>query len=350
MRADYLSLVESIYALGQPEKEWLEGISAAAEAVLERGSGVSAFAYDASDPAALSFSTITGTAGWNRDEAQTETQVQAIGRARPEVIKRLYWGGPPVTFARKLVEPRDLELFEPMLRRLGIFDALGVRGHDPSGRGAMIVVPLRASLRLPSRQRATLNRIATHLAAAFRLRSVAPALETAEALFDTRGGLLHVSEQVEGRALPQGLKSGVARMLGGKQLRREDPERAVALWSSLIAGHFSVFDQFDSDGKRFLVARRNEPNVSDPRALSPEERRVACYAAWGHSQKLISYELGISSPTVSHHLKQALRKLGLRHRAELVGVFGGAPESAALRSAPASRARAPHAENDDEAT
>jgi hypothetical protein len=44
------------------------------------------------------------------------------------------------------------------------------------------------------------------------------------------------------------------------------------------------------------------------------------------SLKEIGYELGLSLPTVSVNLKQALRKLRLKNRGELVAVVGRSPE------------------------
>lgn len=100
-----------------------------------------------------------------------------------------------------------------------------------------------------------------------------------------------------------------------------EPQRAIALWHALIAGNWSVVNHTDSDGKRFILARRNASNISDPAALTPNERSVAHLAAFEHSSKLIAYELGVSASVVSERLKVALAKLGLRTRAELVQVI-----------------------------
>jgi DNA-binding NarL/FixJ family response regulator len=85
-----------------------------------------------------------------------------------------------------------------------------------------------------------------------------------------------------------------------------------------VDGRWSLVDRFESDGRRFMVAHRNEPDVRDPRALSKRERQVVAFAATGHSNKLIGYELGVSPSSVAKHLGVAARKLGVRSRAELV--------------------------------
>ena len=58
--------------------------------------------------------------------------------------------------------------------------------------------------------------------------------------------------------------------------------------------------------------------MSEPAALTPNERLVVVYAVWGHSTKLIAYEVGFSPAAVSSLLSAALRKLRLRSRAELL--------------------------------
>jgi DNA-binding CsgD family transcriptional regulator len=91
---------------------------------------------------------------------------------------------------------------------------------------------------------------------------------------------------------------------------------------ALVAGRWSLVERCDRDGKRFLLARKNVPEVHEPGALAPAERRVAALLAMGHSQKLVSYELGLGAAAVSQLARAALRKLGVRSRSELVVLFG----------------------------
>ena len=78
-----------------------------------------------------------------------------------------------------------------------------------------------------------------------------------------------------------------------------------------MAGRWSLFDRFESDGKRLIVAHQNDPDVGDPRGLSRRERQVAEYTGMGRSQKEISYLLGISEAAVSGAVHRATDKLGL---------------------------------------
>jgi DNA-binding CsgD family transcriptional regulator len=84
----------------------------------------------------------------------------------------------------------------------------------------------------------------------------------------------------------------------------------MALWQAMVEGRWSLVDHFDSDGRRFVVAHRNDAAVPDMRGLTWRERQVAAYAALGHANKLIAYELGLSVGTVGQHLATARAKLG----------------------------------------
>jgi DNA-binding CsgD family transcriptional regulator len=108
------------------------------------------------------------------------------------------------------------------------------------------------------------------------------------------------------------------------RLRRDDPDRALEVWTALTSGRWTLLDHFDKDGRRYLVARRNDPRIAEPFALSERERQVVAYAARGQSCKLIGYELGLSPSVVSRELASAMSKLGVRGRAELVALLAPA--------------------------
>jgi DNA-binding CsgD family transcriptional regulator len=110
---------------------------------------------------------------------------------------------------------------------------------------------------------------------------------------------------------------------------RSNEDEALGLWQGLVAGRWSLVEQFDSDGRRFLVARRNDPQVTDPRALGLRERQVLAYVAMGHPAKLIAYALGVAPSLVSLTRRTAMRKLGLQTTADVVRLFAGAPDSEA---------------------
>jgi DNA-binding CsgD family transcriptional regulator len=100
-------------------------------------------------------------------------------------------------------------------------------------------------------------------------------------------------------------------------LRRRAPDEAIAAWKGLVDARWSLVDQFESDGRRFVVARRNEPGAVTLDVLSARERQVVSYVAFGHTNKLIAYELGISHSTVRVLLARAAAKLGVPSRGDL---------------------------------
>lgn len=117
------------------------------------------------------------------------------------------------------------------------------------------------------------------------------------------------------------LQSAVRSRHLARGLRKEECLRALQLWRALVAGRWSLVDHVDRDGKRFVLARRNAANVREPSDLTPNERLVALYAASGHTNALIAYELGLSPATTSGLLRSAMRKLRVKSAAELAQLF-----------------------------
>src|SRR5262249_13369038 len=105
------------------------------------------------------------------------------------------------------------------------------------------------------------------------------------------------------------------------KMRWDDPAKAVSFWHALVSGRWTLVNHFDDDGRKFLVARRNDPAAVPHARLSPRETQVAALAAFGHPNKVIAYELGIALSTVATLLQGAVRKLGLTSRLELIQVF-----------------------------
>jgi len=113
-------------------------------------------------------------------------------------------------------------------------------------------------------------------------------------------------------------------------MRRASPEEALAIWRGLVAGRWALVDHFDADGRRYLVARRSEPEpalIVGLARLTRREREIVGLAALGHTNKLIAYELGLAATTVATHLASAAAKLGAATRIDLVRVFEAARKS-----------------------
>jgi DNA-binding NarL/FixJ family response regulator len=133
---------------------------------------------------------------------------------------------------------------------------------------------------------------------------------SSEAILRPDGTLEHATPAARSDAARASLRRAalaVDRARG--KLRRRDPHEALAIWKGLVAGRWSLVDHFDSDGRRYLIAHRNDPEAPDWRGLTRREQQVLAYATLGHSNKLIAYELGLATSTVSVHLARARAKL-----------------------------------------
>ncbi len=108
-----------------------------------------------------------------------------------------------------------------------------------------------------------------------------------------------------------------ARAIDCARAIRQDPDEAIELWHALAEGRWTLVDQFESDGRRYLIAR---PNLAPHGAvrLSKREEQVVALAALGRTNKLIASELGLSVGTVGTLLTRAARKLGVRSRSGLI--------------------------------
>ncbi len=93
---------------------------------------------------------------------------------------------------------------------------------------------------------------------------------------------------------------------------------ARELWDGLVEGQLRLVDWFDSDGRRFIIAKPSASCRGRSRGLTKREREVAEHVARGESSKLTGYELGISPSRVSALLNAAMRKLGVRTKVQLV--------------------------------
>jgi DNA-binding CsgD family transcriptional regulator len=221
----------------------------------------------------------------------------------------------------------ELEAVRFLRRETGVFDGFQVKASQTHARGCAFVGPLNRVRSFPARTAGVLSRVARHIAAAQRLRQSVQRTDhrislDAEAVLDQRGAVLHAEGEARGKVERKLLADATRTLVGAKgRFLDSDPEQVTSLWNALVDGRWSLVDSFDSDGKRFLLARRNALELPEPSALTPAERQVAALFARGHSSKLVAYELGHSASVVSSTLQRALRKLHLRSRAELIALF-----------------------------
>jgi len=196
----------------------------------------------------------------------------------------------------------------------GVHDSLVLNARSGSD-GVCFAAFLPRPQTCPSSFRARWTRVAIHVAQAARLRRRLAA-SPAEAILSPNGHLDHAETSTPAPRLRQYLAHAVRlRERARGPLRHREPDQALELWRGLVQGRWSLVDQVDSDGRRFILARRNEPEVPGLRkSLTQREQQVIARAALGESNKLIGYQLGLSASTVAFHLSSASRKLGVKTR------------------------------------
>jgi DNA-binding CsgD family transcriptional regulator len=221
-----------------------------------------------------------------------------------------------------------LPMLHDPLATAGVRDVIGLRTQDPSGRGVVLGATLPQVTTLSRAELHTWHRVCAHVAAALRLRrrtcdatgtSLPEGSADTEAVLRPDGTVAHAEGDATTPAALSALSTAVRDFERARG--RAGPvssEEALSLWRALVTGRWSLVDSFDHDGRRYVVARSNPPSVSRPRGLSAREQEVVAYAVLGHSNKMISYELGLSISAVSAYLSHAMQKLGVSSRVQLI--------------------------------
>jgi DNA-binding CsgD family transcriptional regulator len=320
---DLIDVVETAYDLRSDDRTWLKNLLVAAAPYLDVGRGIVGMYYDASSSRHVRV--------WHPTDVGETTLPMKIRLGREVFLGResqtAAWiaRGPTTvgSMSDVLRQIGTLETIQPWINLSGHGDYLGIRACDGHHRGVAFAVCHAAPFSPSQSTCRRWSRIAAHIAAAYRLRrslhvaEVDPLIDDGDAVLDASGRCHHaVSDAQDVR---DELKRAVLEMDRARgSARKSDIETALSLWRGLVDGTWSLVERFDSDGRRFLIARRNEPGVLDPRGLSLREKQVVSFAAMGHSSKLIAYELGIEKSTVSSHLTAAMHKLGVDNHVALV--------------------------------
>jgi DNA-binding CsgD family transcriptional regulator len=330
--SDLVSVVERAYDLDSDTETWLAGILEAAQPLLDSGFGLVGYAFDAKAEH-LSAPVIVSR---GVDSDSIEATARLLMNAPKAMVDRTYLSSRVVATASEATGLGEkLAEFEPWMRYaapLGMVDNLGIkaRGQDP-GQGCMLHAIRDTICRTSRTERRLWERIAAHISAGLRLRwalerGAEASRGQSEAILRPDGQLAHAESAAEPPSRRDVLRDAVKRLERARgATRRTEPEVALELWRGLVAGRWTLIDQYEENGRRYLVARRNDPEHLDPRALTPRERQVAHLVAQGQSNKLIAYTLGLSLSTVGTHIAAAKRKLGVSSRSELIAlVIGGA--------------------------
>ncbi len=330
---DWIALIERCHALDGDLASWLHDLALAADPLLGDGEGVAAIAFRGRGDRV---EVVSGTAAGGPPElAAVAAETNAIA---PSPAMDLVYRSGLVASSLSEVFGGDVRMLEPVALASGgrYRDTMGIVSHANIGSGVSLSSPRRAVGPMPSAQRPLWVRSALHMGAGLRLRLAVEraSLEAAsvEAVLDANGRVHDARGSAEAASARDVLRDAVKRSERARgRLRHEAPEESLALWEALVSGRWSLVDHFDADGRRFVVAHRNEPGNTDPRGLSPRERQAAEQLGRGTSTKEIAYALGLAPSTVANALARARAKLGLRSLAELAALF--APSGLCVRLA-----------------
>ncbi len=314
-RKDLLGILEAAYRLDGDEGTWLARVvDRAARAGLDRGLGACGMFYDLTG----------GVRVWNTVARGTpEGALDALRAleesATPDLAKRFFVEGATCTTmsARLKLGARIAShpAHQAFLAPLGIADFLGVGATEPNGNGCLIGAPLREIASVRRDDAKSWTRVAAHVAAGLRLRR---GRREMEAVLSPSGKVEHAEASAQG-ALDE-LRDGARVVAAATAAKESGAVSALESWRALTGGRWSLVDQFDHDGKRYIVAYKNAPAAptSAVASLTEREAQVLGYLAQGHSNKLIGYELGLAPSTVAMHLGTAAGKLGTKTRVDLV--------------------------------
>jgi DNA-binding CsgD family transcriptional regulator len=117
---------------------------------------------------------------------------------------------------------------------------------------------------------------------------------------------------------PGGLPGPSLVPAGGRPLRTQTDCLGKVI-EDVFAGRLSLLEARSNAGERHWLASLNSPALAAERALSARERQILLLTAQGRSNKLIAYELGISSSSVSTYLRRARGKADFEHVASVLG-------------------------------
>jgi len=323
-RSDWLGLIEASYRLGVSNQQWLEGLVDRIVPVIDRPTApVSIFTYRCT-PTTFEILDVAAQGPPELAAAIRETNAAASEQEIDLIYRSGLAGGTlsETTFARF---PGSREFFAAKTQ--GRFrDTFGWAAPTGSEHGLMINAALPAEENSTATERRRWAKAAAHLGAGLRLRARVSRIDlddsAVEAILDSAGRLTEARGAAEPSSAQARLRAVVRSIDRARaSSERGDADAAMQAWTALVNGRWSLVDHFDTDGKRFVVAVKNDPAFPDPRGLTARERQVAEFVGLGRTTKEIAYTLGLSGSSIDNSVARAAAKLGLSSRAELAAFF-----------------------------
>lgn len=329
-----LDIVEAAYSLDGNDTDWLTRVLEAASGDFELGRGFYGFTcrIQGKDFA-------MGPVYVERDlDPRFGVLVEKLNREAPNAVvdvlarSAVICGGFPEVLGEG--NPASSAFFKAG-HSSGITDAFSLFAQDGEGYGIDISAPTEGVMKTPARVRGIWHRVGLHVAAGMRLRRrLLEQRAELEAIIDPSGKVAHAEGTPrKDRHAREALIDSVKRMERARTIKeRKDPVRALDLWRGLVAGEWSLVEKWESDGRRYLAAYRNRPEIRDPRALTAHESTVLRYVSLGASNKEVAFVLGLPIGSIGSAVSQLLRKFGVRRRTDLLAL--GAPDRALRLSLP----------------
>lgn len=324
--ARLLDCLAASYRFDLDDAAYVHNLAEQAAPLLDGGLGVLVYTYDAHDPARPVIDHFATSKRFDpRWLRPYYAAVEAAGQKGPphptgfEAWRHMVCG--------QASRVRKMRPFLPLFAHIGgARDTFALNALDASGRGLWLGAPLPKATQVPAERVALFTRLAAHLTSALRLRRSAPSSKPrAAAILSPSGALLGADGEEDGavvEAREELRRATLAFDEARTKKSRGDVELATRRWRPLVLSRWSLLDDFDSDGRRFVVAVENASPTRPPRRdLSLREHQVMTQAHLGHTDKVIAYELGLSTSTVRVLLHRATKKLGAATRREAMARF-----------------------------
>ncbi|MBX3249302.1 MAG: helix-turn-helix transcriptional regulator [Myxococcales bacterium] len=315
---DPISVVETAYRLDVTTDQWLLALAHHALPSLGRGLGVQAMIFGAQ----LNKTAPLGMANVGASP-EVEGYLRSLNTTTPDAGMRFLYEknmGRLISLSEMLSsEPCDDIRYDRVggseLAR-AVVDHVALYVPAPPDRHLFVGALSFRKERTSAQDRQRWGRIGAHLGAGLRLRE-AGIRATTDAVLEVDGRCVHAEGDARAETTREAFSRHVRAIERARGPRRATPDEALDLWQGLVRGRWSLVDRWESDGRRYVVARHNPPPSVDPRRLSKREAQVVELAARGHANKYIGYALGLQESTVSTLVGRALRKLGMCRREEL---------------------------------
>jgi len=323
-----IALVEAAYNLELGPAEWLPNLLRAGASILDLGQGCAATLWAGTsskgEPLVSQLHAESGPPDLAMRFARAAQEVD------PDFARAIPVPGEPGVHTLAEARGRHPAAHDALTKHVGCKDMLALWATDSERHGVGIHIPSATMIEPSGKARERWHMLSVHVAAGHRLRRrlgqmprgtpVTQIPLDAVALLDPRR--YSVAEAAGGaktdRALDEIRKAAIGVDLARAQLQSGETSEALRLWEGVLRGRWSIVDWFDTDGRRFILALPNAPDIRDPRGLTERELQVATHVGAGESSKLVAYHLGVSRSRVSELLHRAMRKLDVETTGQLV--------------------------------